>query len=264
MPAIPMTPVGLPDPGLPPMVTKTLERWTQFLGSIAAGVHLAEAMKKHYITRADIEACTRHDPAEFKRWNEARAAGRRRAWSVLDLEEIFVRVAAGASFEDACVAVKGSFSSEVYAIINSDAGLRDMYKEAQEAKMLLTMERVLDYADDDSGDTIEGPKGTIPNMAAVGRSKLQVDSRFRLANLLNRRIFGEKTGAEVNVTIHNHAERLEEARTQLARARRGQPLISPQQMREAVEATFSEAPAADLDTSWMDEKPTETMWREES
>lgn len=262
MSRVPMTPLGLPDPGAPPVPVKTVTRWAQFLGSLAAGAGLPGAMEKHYISRADIETMTRSDPLELKRWNDARAAGRRTEWSVFDFEDIFARVSMGMKIIDAITEVRGRGDAHgFYDLVNRDPDLQAMYRLAKEAAMLIHADNVLDYADDAKNDVIEGAKGPQANMAAVGRSKLQVESRLTLMRMQHGKMFGEKANqVQVNVQI-NHAERLAEART---RAKEQDRRVTPRQLKDAIDATFSEAPPADTDTSWMDAKPTETVWREES
>jgi hypothetical protein len=55
------------------------QRWDEFLGEIAAGMKLPDAMNKCHIARADIEAMCRLDDGglQRQRWLEARTGGRR-------------------------------------------------------------------------------------------------------------------------------------------------------------------------------------------
>lgn len=264
MSAIPMLPRGtLPDPGQPAVPERVVRRWDQFLGAIAAGDSLQKASKTFCISEADVETMTRLNPVEERRFLEARTAARKREWSIFTFEEIFRRISEGANVKDAIKAAKGTDEGgDFYAIINADPGLKERYEEALQCRALAMSDALEEFADDDAGDIIAGPKGDIPNMAAVNRSKLQVDTRWRLMSAWHSRMFGEKGNkVDVNVTV-NHAQVLEDAR---ARAKeRGEGRISREEMKKAVDATFSEIPAADADTSWMDEKPADTTWREES
>lgn len=263
MSIVPNTPLGLPSPGLPAVPTKTLTRWDSFIGDIASGLPLAEAMNKCYIARADIETMCRLDDGglQRQRWLDARTAGRKRAWSEFNFEDIFARVSTGMKIMDAVMEVRGSEDTTFYDLINSDPDLSARYRKAKEAAMLAMGEELVGLADDDTKDTLDGPKGgEIPNMAAVTRSKLKVDTRFRVMGAYNAKLFGEKKD-NVNVQVNiNHAERLEEART---RAAQRENRVTPKQLQTAIEAVFSEKPAAEADTTWMDDKPTDAVWREE-
>ena len=263
MSQLPLTPKSLPNPGKPPTPSKTVERWDSFLGAIASGTPLADAMLKTYISRADIETMTRLPGGlELARWTEARHAGRKSAWSILDFEEIFARIAEGSTVVEALTAVRGTKDAVgFYHIINSDPELNAMFRKAKEACSINMVEDILPLADDKTGDVIDTPKGPIPNNAAVQRSKLQVDTRLRIVGSYHSRLFGEKKD-QVNVQVNiNHAERLEEARN---RATLRDKKITPKQMRDAIDATFSEKPPAPAAEAWEDEKPTDAIWREES
>jgi hypothetical protein len=264
MSVLPQTSFDLPDPGRPPVPTKTLTRWDSFLGEVASGTPLADAMEKTYMTRADIETCSRLDDLQLQRWRDAKIAGRKRKWTVMQLEDIFGKIAEGMTIADAQIAVTGVDDAQFHKLVISDADLYAQYRRALEARALIVGEEIFEIADDDSKDTLPGKHGDIPNMAAVGRSKLKAETRLRVMGMWNTKLYGEKRDqVQVNVQI-NHAERLEEARS---RATLREKRVTPEQMKTAIDATFSEVPpvpAADTDTSWMDAQPTDTIWREET
>lgn len=284
------TPRGLPEPGSPPTPEKTLSRWGQFLGSIAAGVLLPDAMLRHYISRADIEAAIRSSPEERQRWDEARIAALKYGWSAFDFEDIFERIAGGMTISAALAEVKGqggSIYSAFNRIIISDSILNEQYMMALKSRALVMQEEIIELADNDSNDVIVNDKGPAPNNAAVNRSKLQVETRTRLMSAWHTKMFGEqKNQVQVNVQV-NHAERLEAARSR-ANSRSGVPKIS----KAVVEATFREVVPADTkpippvprpdhaaeaarimaereanDMSWLDEPVKEpaldTLWLEQ-
>lgn len=261
------TPRGLPDPGAPPKPIQTLSRWVQFLGSIAAGIALPDAMLKHFISRADIEACIRSSDEERTRWDEARLASMKRGWSAFDFEDIFERIAGGMPVQQAIaevrgVATGGPLYSAFNRIIIADATLNGLYMAALKARSLAMQDEILDIADDDAGDVIAGPKGDIPNNAAVNRSKLKVETRTRLMGAWHTKMFGEqKQQTQVNVQV-NHAVRLEEARAR--RDTRAVPAI-PQRV---LDAAFSEIVPAGTSASndWDDvpvPAPVDTTWLED-
>lgn len=269
------TPRGLVDPGPPSVPQKTLTRWDQFLGSIAAGVLLQDAMLKHFMTRADIEACVRASHENRTAWDEARVAALKRGWSAFEFEDIFEKIAGGVPVMRAIGQVKGMDSvdatvcgtdtfSAFNRIVIQDAGLAEQYLTALKARSLVMQEEIITLADDSSGDIIDGPKGKLPNNAAVNRSKLQVETRTRLMSAWNAKMFGEtKQSTQVNVQV-NYAEKLEEARTR-ATTRSNQPANQPALTREFVEATFADLPEND-EMSFLDQPAidpaTDTTWLE--
>lgn len=260
MSAYPLLPRGIPDPGPPPVNQKTMTRWAQFLGALAAGEGLPESKLKHYITNADIEACTRLDPLELQRYKEAVLAGRKRKFSIMQFQEFFGELAGGKTLEAAQRAVWGTYDPRLNELLIEDTDLNIMFQRALEARALVVMDDIFEVTDDRSRDTLPGPKGgEIPNNAAVNRDKLMAETRLRVAGLYNRKLYGEAKNAQVNVQIINHAETLEAARDRALKRENRVPAIT----REVIDAAFSEK-TADTDTSWMDEKPTDPVWREET
>lgn len=255
--AVANVPRGTPDGPAPPFPMRVLDRWDQFLGTLRTGAPIADAMQKHYMTRADIEACC-EDPHRRQAYNEARHVAKARTWSVFDFEEIFERIMGGMGVAEAIEQVKpGHGSGPGYtgflATISRDPVLKDQYRFALEAASLHRQDELIAIADDKSGDVLHQDKGPVGNTANVNRSKLQVDTRYRLMAAWNRRVFGEEkhqTAVQVNV---NYAAQLEEAR---ARARTGKPTaLTKAEKLEAVEAIFTSEPEAKddwRDTSWLD------------
>lgn len=264
MSAVPLLPRDIPDPPPAPQYARApteLQRIDRFLGELAGGTPLVDAMGKTHVTRALLEAFTRADEANLQRFNDARLAGLKRVWSVLDFEEVFNRIAAGEPVTESVIAI-GRDPSSFFNMINKDPALLKLYRQAKEAHTLIMAEQLTAISDDNSNDTLPGPKGgEIPNMAAVTRSKLMVDTRFRYMGSFHAKLFGEKKDAvQVNVNV-NHAQILEDAR---ARATQRDKRITPKQRIEAIDAQFTEKqPEPADDTSWMDEKPADAVWREE-
>lgn len=255
------TPRGLPDPGPPPAPEKTLSRWRKFLGSIAAGTVLPDAMLEHYISRADIEACIRSDPAERTAWDDAKLTALKRGWSTFDFDDIFERVANGTPVRKAIVEVKGEAGGlgfiigKFFRIIVMDSALNELYLNALKARSLGLSEEIIEIADDSSNDMgSNGKGGDVPNNAAVNRSKLKVETRRALMGAWNTKMFGEaKQNTQVNVQV-NYAQTLEAARSR-ANKRIDQPLIPSR----VIDAAFSEVEAMDpkddpMDTTWLEEK----------
>lgn len=252
---IPSTPLSLKDPPKPPTPQKTLSRWDQFLGSIAVGTPIQDAMMKHYMTRADIEACVRRAPEERARWNDARLAARKRAWTVFEVEDILKKISGGMPINDAVAEVKGhercaAETEEFTYLCAVDPELHDQYMRACKSRAIIVGEEILKIADDPKDDTLPGRWGDIPNQAAVNRAKLKVETRTKLMSSWFPKLFSEKNSTQVNVQINNHAARLEEAR-QRASSRH---VTLPE---KTVEAVFQDVPQPvqePVDTAWLEEK----------
>ena len=253
---VPATAKSLTDPPAPPTPQKTLSRWDLFLGEIAVGTPIQDAMLKHYMTRADIEACVRRAPEERQRWDDARLAARKRAWTVFEIEDILKKISGGMPIGQAVCEVKGTESTTTIAeftyLCSVDPELHDRYMRACKSRAIIVGEEVLTIADDAKDDTLPGRWGDIPNQAAVNRSKLKVEARTRLMSAWFPKLFSEKSSTQVNVQINNHAARLEEAR-QRANTRSA---VRPE---KTIEATFTEAELVEskpevVDTAWLEEK----------
>ena len=235
-----------------------LFRSDTFIGDLASGMPVEKARKKSYVTRADVETmCRIPGGLEKQRYRDACTAGLRTKYSEFQLQEIFALVAAGEKVADAYMTIMGTKAlGEWYSLINTDPDLKKMYRDAKGGAVIEIMDDVIGIADDKSGDILMQDKGPAGNMAAVSRDKLRTDVRFRTAGLLNAQLFGErKDQALVQINL-NLAERLEDARARASQRGTG---VTKQQMRDAIEATVVE-----VDTSWMDDKPTDAVWREES
>jgi hypothetical protein len=227
---------------------------------------IAEAKEKFLITNAEIEAVTRQPGGiEMQRWQDARLAGTKTTWSVLHFDEICDRVAAGMTVDAAIVSVRGVNDGSFYRLINRDPDMKEQYREAQAAAMFVLDDSIVAIADDKTGDIIINDKGPAPNMANVTRAKLQIDARRGRMGSWNSRFAEKKDSMNVQVNI-NHAEHLEADRERAKLRGNG---VTPKQMQSAIDATFSEKPAAPPAAVWVDDEPTpdpkplDTMWREE-
>jgi hypothetical protein len=282
MSQLPATPSTLPEPPRPPGLVpeKLVSRWDRFLGELAVGLGLPEAMQKCYVTRGDIETMTRLSgeagAVERKRWDAARLAGRKWHYTRMDLEDVFERIAGGKKVKDALCDVKGPGEHYIYfmKMVNKDPELQEAYRDAKEIRAQMLMEENIDIVDDTSRDVLtkvmidkrgEAHSSETPNMAAVTRDRLRADERFRQARSLAATLYGDKTEQTVNLNI-NYAERLEQAR---ARERtRNAPHLTREERGQAVDAEFIPVQPdikPDTDTGWMDEKPKDldTTWLEE-
>lgn len=244
-----MTPRHMPDPGPPPTPEKTMSRWSLFLGSVASGMLLPDAMLKHYMTRADIEACVRLGPEERQRWDEARLAAQKKNWSAFDLEDVLQKIAGGEKIRDAIEAVKpgGAGYHGFMDLVIQDAEFHERYLRSLKARSLLVGEEIVEIADDDSQDVLHNEKGPLPNNAAVNRSKLRVETRQRLMSSWYPKLFGEQKQAVTVAVQINHAEKLEAARTR-AKTQSAIKRVTP----AVIEAAFTEIKDDPLDTGWLE------------
>lgn len=234
-----------------------MERWNVFLGEIASGTKLPDAMMKALVTRADIETCVRSDPAQAERWDQARLAKARTAWPQLRIDAVLEHIAGGATIERALNAEGVDRKEWPYflRIITQDPIVHGQYRRALESRALLMGEEVLAIADENTNDWTDriGRNGEVIGRMidheVVNRSKLRVETRLKLMSSWYGRMFAEKKpDVQVNVQV-NHAERLEEARHR--RDTRTRPTVSPEALRAAVDATFTEGKPKE-DTSWLD------------
>jgi hypothetical protein len=209
-----------------------LARWNILLAEISRGVPLMEACTKGGLVRAELEAMVLQ-PLEAERWANARLAGLRAGWSMLDFDEIFSRMAAAVPVAEAVAQVKGpEYVSEFFLLIEAE-DLNESFQRAQRAQARAMVEGLTATASDDSRDILDNGKGgSVGNMASVGRSKLKVETAQWLLAAHLPEVYGQQkasTNVQVNV---NYAEILENSRQ---RARdRGKPRITQQ----VVDAAF--------------------------
>lgn len=260
MPAIPR---GLTQPAAPPTVQRVMSRWNLFLGEIAIGTPLQEAMLKHLVKSAEIEACIRSSPDERQRWNDARLAARKTKWSALDIEEIFAKISGGTPIHEAIRSVRPlEDTSDFTYLCTADPELHEQYMAACRSRAVLTGEEIITIADGDGDDTLDNGKGGLtPHSAKVNRDKLRVDTRKALMSNWFPKLFGEKAQTQVNVQINNHAARLEEARAR--RDTRTVKRLEPAITSGVVDAAFKDYKPEAVKEAWDDiAEPVSTVWRE--
>lgn len=215
--------------------SEELDRWNEFLKQIAENVPLADACLAAGVTSKEITVFTLN-PLEACRWADARLMAKRRRWPQLQLDDIFERFAAGMEVEAALVEIRGSSedAGEFFELMDIP-DLADRYAAAQRARALRNAESLRAIADDDSKDTLPGPKGgEIPNMANVQRSRLRIETRQALNAAWHPDRFSEKKN-QVNVQVNiDHAGTLEASRER-AKARGKSPKIN----QRVIDAAFT-------------------------
>ncbi len=220
-----------------------LEAWNRFLKSIADGATLPEALERNRILWREVEAVVLYSPLEGKRWREAQLLGKASRWPLLDRDEVFSRIGAGVEVERAITGVRGGENAErdlneFFELCEALPDWQERLGAAMRTRGLREEREILEIADDTSRDTIAGPKGDIPNMAAVNRDRLRTDvRRARLAVWDPDRFADRKSNVQVNVQV-NHAERLEEARTRVKRGTASREEVPRAQLAKAIDAVF--------------------------
>jgi hypothetical protein len=123
-------------------------------------------------------------------------------------------------------------------LIAGDPAIEEAYRAAKKAASFREVEDIDAIVDDDSRDTLPGPKGgEIPNMARVQRARLRAENKQWKAQKFNPEFFSDRQKVEVNINI-DHAARLEDARAR-ARDRRA----TPRPVQEAIDVSFTPAEA---------------------
>ncbi len=215
------------------------EQWQNLLGLLATGTKVSAAIEALGVDPVALEGLLRGEPVKHRAWREALIAADRRGWPVELIEDICADVANKKTLKAAC-ASHGKEARIFLQMARRDPTVKEMYEEARTIASELEGDELREIADDDSNDLTLDGKG---NTASVNRSKLQVETRFRLMSSYNRQRFGEeKTPAGANVTVNiNHADRLESAR---ARSRKV----------EVIEGSAIELlpPPDGEDTAWLD------------
>jgi hypothetical protein len=238
----------MPDTNTALALTDTSEelaRWNGYLKSITAGMSPADAMQLHGILWREVESVVLSSPIESQRWREARLQGTASRFSLLDRDELFARIARGVPVETAVAEVRSGDAAQdvadLFELVEALPEWQERYEAAMRAKGLRDVQQIEEIADDDAKDIISGPKGDIPNMAAVSRAKLRVEARqWRLAKMDPKR-FGDQSKTQVNVQIINHAEVLETARTRAKVRDKG---VTRAQMAQVIEAAFKPVESA--------------------
>jgi hypothetical protein len=229
------------------VVKRSAERFDAFLQDISTGKSLDAAMLQAGLRRSEFEAIVRN-PAASARWSEARLAGLRSSWSVLDFDEIFSRLAAGVDETEAVTQVRGDPQQlgQFYELVAHSADLRERHASAMKTLSLRYQKKMLDVALDEAQDVLEGPKGPLSNMARIGRANLQVSVFKDLMAAWNPERFGTQR-SKVEVSVVDHAAVLTAARARLEKGLK----ISQAEKDTAIDVVAEPV----LDATWEDPKP---------
>lgn len=115
------------------------------------------------------------------------------------LNGMFEKMAAGSSVRELCkLDPKLPHRTTLYRWIADNEEWQKSYETARQMLCDYWADEILELADDSSNDIIEGAKGPTGNVAAVQRSRLQVDSRKWLMSKLYPKKYGERITQEIS------------------------------------------------------------------
>jgi hypothetical protein len=228
-------------------------RWVDFVGRIAMGALVADALKESRLTRPIFEGLVRTSKVHKTQYDEAKTSYLRTLWDDDTLDGVLGMIAAGSNVADACAAHNRE-AKQLHTLVIRDPFYYAAYEEAMKIKALHVAEELTAESDDTSDDLQLDGRG---NNAAVKRSELKIDTRKFIMSAWLTRVFGKNGNAPVNVNVTvNHAERLQEARARRDRspvtieARPAEPVteaaIEPPARRQISHAKMVEAAENDV------------------
>jgi hypothetical protein len=208
--------------------------WEEFLRELASGVPVPEALSAAKITSKEIDAICR-DPGQADRFFEACTIAKRRSWTTWQFDDLCALVARGTPVNEAVEQVRGAdHTAELFELLELDSAWNARFTAAERAAARVMSLELKGIADDDSKDTLSGPKGEIPNMAAVQRARTRLETRQWLMARADPQRWSERKG-DVNVSVTvNYAEQLEAARERA----KSRGKITREEKAAAMEATF--------------------------
>lgn len=199
--------------------------WQTFIGLVADGHLVPEAMRESGIRRHQLEGALRVDSNARAQYEEAKIAAVRRNWDVETIEEVFTRLM---TCEQGGYLVKiledmGLDSASFYRLIQRDPQIKEMYDEARQIQAEVMADELQAIADYGMNDTYTDRRGNVRvDQDVVQRSRLRVDTlKWRLAKLHHKR-FGDRIQQDQSIDLKvDHVSRLDEARKRLASHRAG-------------------------------------------
>jgi hypothetical protein len=221
------TSVALPDWADPDNTVVTGEligsiepaTWSRFIGTIATGTKVADAMKAVGIKRSELEGAMRVNSIAKEQYQAAKMDALRRNWTQDEIEDVMVSIMTGQHggylnkiLEDLMLDQR-SF----YVLMTRDPEVRELYEEARQIQAENMADKMQMIADDGENDTYTDDKGrTRVDNDVVQRSRLRVDTMKWRVSKLHWKRFGDKVQQEQNVNLNvNHAEKLEQGRKRL-------------------------------------------------
>jgi len=184
-------------------------RWVDFVGRIALGARVADALKESRLTRPIFEGLVRTSKVHKTQYDEAKTSYLRTLWDDDTLDAVLGRIASGSNVADACAAFDRR-ADQLHTLVIRDPFYYAAYEEAMKIKALHVAEELTAESDNTADDLQLDGRG---NNAAVKRSELKIDTRKFIMSAWLAKVFGKNGASPVNVNVTvNHAERLQEAR----------------------------------------------------
>lgn len=147
-----------------------------------------------------------------------RRTGRPTLFSEDLADEILAWIAGGRSLNSFCAQTGRPNISTIIRWLDSDPTFAQSYTRARELQADALIDQVLDIADATDGDTYVDPSGKRrTDHEAIHRSRLRVETRFKLAAAMHPRKYGAKLDLGVAEPQKTRAELEEEVATLLKR-----------------------------------------------
>lgn len=124
--------------------------------------------------------------------------GRPSSYTLEIAREICERLAAGEPLRSICRDEHMPQWQTVYRWMDNSKDFSNLIARAREAGFDAIAEQCLDIADDERHDWLLTKKGVITNDVAIGRAKLQVETRLKLLAKWNPKKYGDKQ--DINLT----------------------------------------------------------------
>lgn len=202
-------------------VKVTTEKWRRFIDFLANdGCTIDEALKKTGIARETYNVFVLTDQAKKDQVADAKVTYSRRFWTDEVLEEIWIAIADGAKVREAVQQYASPMIDNpihsFYGLTSRDVTIADQLKAARRIAMENMADEIIDLADDDREDLIEGPKGLTSNPSAVRRAETRIRTRQWLMSKLYSDQYGDRPQVEINNNVQvNHVEVLDAARKRM-------------------------------------------------
>jgi hypothetical protein len=193
--------------------------WAKFVGLVATGHIVSQALKAAKITNIALEGLIRTKPELRQEFEDAKITALRLHWDLETVEEILVQLALNTDGEGSktlkqIVEDHGCAYEAFMRLVLKDPVIGEMYEEARTMQMEGMADQIIAISDSSGQDEIETESGhTKVNHEVIQRDRLRVDTRKWIMSKLHHKRFGDRIQQDIdmNVTV-DHAGQLEDAR----------------------------------------------------
>jgi hypothetical protein len=216
----------VPDPAHARLARIDPEDWVNFIGLLASGMRVREALENSPLSQFQVEGLIRTSKQARQQYENAKLSSRRERIPLTLVEDIFEELATstiGGSLKGLCEKHSVDYSAMLYLIRHDDV-IKEMYDAAREMQMDTLGDETLLLADDDSNDYRYNEKQGRMTVDTdnVRRSQTQIQARQYLLERLGRHRFGNRQTIDLNAQVEvNVANRLEQAQRRFDSARTG-------------------------------------------